>query len=225
MLNSSRYPKPWLAHRLKPFRDTVDDLWKARKKEILSLVPRGPGHPTNRLTRAKRDALRKQAQEQLIDYLKPVAVREFKRLVSASTNRRHRPPLNRKGRISHEGRKRMERFFDRFYRKLNSSNQIYVFWHKRKCVYVGQTKNNVLGGSGKWRRDVWRDSTHLQMFSTWNSRDLDKLECLGVDRWGPTHNRVKPPSTWHRSKCPVHKILYGVDRELKDTFALLKFKP
>jgi hypothetical protein len=198
---------------------TVDKLWSHRRREILDIVRVHPGPTTGRVERRVRDRLIQGAIRQAEASLEGYAIREFDRLITGQTNRRRRPWIRRKGRMPWG---KLEVFVNRFYHQLSSKNQVYVFWKRRHCLYVGQTKRDVLGGGGKWKASLWRDCTSLQMFSTNNERDLSKFECLAIHVLRPERNRYRPPQSYYRSRCPVHRRTLRLSQQLKRTFAFRK---
>ncbi len=159
-----------------------------------------------------------EAVEEAQAALRGFAKREFENLVEERRNSRRRPWLRRKGRL---GWTKIENFLQKISHGLRSTHHVYVFWNGDTCTYVGQTVGGGFGGGGKWRPEVWRNSTHFQIFTTAQKRNLNKLECLAIDRLGywPEYNNYKIPMEYYMSKCPVHGILEQLKLELRTIFA------
>ncbi|QQG48743.1 MAG: hypothetical protein HY247_08420 [archaeon] len=202
------------------FRRSLDELFEFKKTELTRFLETPPGRPPNDLDRETRDALIEDALGRAEDALYPMAKSEFKSLTSGRTYARKRPRLNRNGPLSSDSWDRIGVFLDGFYDSLETSRQIYLFWRGNDCLYVGQTKNDVWGGGGKWRTDLWRECTHVQILSTDSKRDLGKLECLAVHVYRPKYNKYKPPIRYYGTRCPVHEVLSPIRSELETMFSL-----
>jgi hypothetical protein len=197
------------------YGDTLDRLWRIRRKTLLSLLTH-KGRPPYKLNARRRREIIDEAWWWAYDAMRPLARKEFMALVLKSTTRRKVPRMGARGVLNWP---RVRRFLGRLPR-LESDNQVYVFWDHRKCVYVGQSSRAHKGGGGKWRPAYWRESNRYRVFSTREYRNLAKFECLAMDYFRPTENDVKAPNRKYHAKCPVHKRLNAIERELKRSFKL-----
>lgn len=202
------------------FQDALDNLYNYKKIELTRFIETAPGRPPKPLDRETRDMLIEEAMANAEASLIPMAKGEFESLKSGRPYSRRCPAINANGPISKESWDEIKQILDGFYDSLDTSRQIYIFWDDDACLYVGQTKNDVRGGGGKWQSYLWREASSLQILSTWNRRDLGKFECLAVHIYKPKYNQYKPPIRYYGSKCPVHEIIDPLRVELREMFAL-----
>jgi len=99
-------------------------------------------------------------------------------------------------------------------------NCVYVFWSRRRCVYVGRT-----GAGGRrpqahfekyWFSSVTRIDTHI----IHGKRQLPMAECLAIHLYRPIRNKVKSAQRKWRSNCPVCTKEVLIRKELIALFPL-----
>lgn len=207
-----------MRHAASWFRGKIAELWHIRQRELvwsLNLPGRRGRRPLG-LSWAKREALLAEAMGYARDALQPLARHQFMKLTCDKLRSRRTPDVPKGGRFNWST---VEDFIDGL-PELESPYHVYVFWKGDTCTYVGQSKRGHWGGGGKWERSVWRNSDYIQVFATARRRDLDKFECLAMDRFRPLHNLRRAPDRRHHTKCPVHEILWYLEGELRTVYAM-----
>jgi hypothetical protein len=198
------------------FRKTLEEMWEIRERELVSALHRR-GRPPNPMNRDVRDELLERALDYAFDALRPVARREFNRLVCDKINSRPIPRVGTRGPLDWDT---VEEFIGSL-PNMKSDYHVYVFWNDDDCVYVGQSGKGHWGGGNKWDDSGnWRYSTYLQVFATWQERNLNKFECLAIDRFRPWNNRNRPPDEPYHAKCPVHETLWYLEDEIRGSYLL-----
>jgi hypothetical protein len=103
---------------------------------------------------------------------------------------------------------------------ISGQNCIYIFWARRKCLYVGRT------GAGGRRPEVhfekfWFPAvTRIDSYIVSGKRKLPMAECLAIDHFRPTKNKVRSAQKKWASRCPVCTKEVRVRRQLKQLFPL-----
>lgn len=119
------------------------------------------------------------------------------------------------------GRAAKKKTFGTWYAEaVAGRNCVYVFWSKRRCVYVGRT-----GAGGRrpqahfekyWFSSVTRIDTHIVS----GKRRLPMAECLAIHLYRPTKNKVKSAQQKWRSNCPVCSKEVLIRKKLTAMFPL-----
>jgi hypothetical protein len=63
-----------------------------------------------------------------------------------------------------------------------SAGKVYVFWHKKKCLYVGRTIGRGSRPSKHFKRNWFKETTRIVVYMAPNKRDVPRLECLAMHR-------------------------------------------
>jgi hypothetical protein len=111
--------------------------------------------------------------------------------------------------------------FKRWYEKdVGNKNCVYVFWAKRRCVYVGRT----LRGHGRpagWFDRVWfQPVTRIDIYSVRTPTQVPKAECLATHMFDPAENKNWPSIGKYTKKCPICEATREIDHELNSIFRL-----
>ncbi len=111
--------------------------------------------------------------------------------------------------------------FKRWYKKhIGSKNCVYVFWARRRCVYVGRT----LHGHGRpagWFDRVWfQPVTRIDIYSISNPSRVPKAECLAMHLFDPAENDYWPSIGKYTKKCTICSATKEIEQELKSIFRL-----
>lgn len=96
---------------------------------------------------------------------------------------------------------------------------VYVFWHKKKCLYVGK--------GASWRRiRSYRKSAYIleatciEVFQIAGGRQLAKAECLATHLFNPRDNKAKPAEVRWGNTCPICEKHDHIRDELKSIFKM-----
>lgn len=194
----------------KQFSRKLDELWRRRTAEVRALVvPRGQGQPlrfTKDIRRKYTDALLEVATRIL---LKKEGKKEFDRIVA----RRRLRKVGGRGLV------------ERFHRLIEWAGKkcdgpiVYVFWHRRKCLYVGKGKT--------WKRlKAYRKSayllqaTDLEVFCLNSRSQLPKAECLATHLFEPRDRAIKPARKRWGKSCPICKKHDEIRKSLTALFRM-----
>jgi hypothetical protein len=114
-------------------------------------------------------------------------------------------------------RKRFKRWYEKH---IGNKSCVYVFWSRRKCVYVGRT----LRGKGRpagWFDRVWfQPVSRIDIYSVPRRSEVPKAECLAMHLFAPSENKYLPSVGSYTKKCPICHSTKGIDHELKKIFRI-----
>jgi len=113
------------------------------------------------------------------------------------------------------------RKFKRWYEKhIGNRNCVYVFWSKKKCVYVGRTSRGK-GRPAGWFDRVWfQPVTRIDIHSVPRPSEVPKGECLAVHLFDPSENKNWPSFGKYTKECPICQATKEIDHELESIFRL-----
>jgi hypothetical protein len=100
----------------------------------------------------------------------------------------------------------------------HKSGKVYVFWNKRKCLYVGRTAGRGSRPSQHFKKNWFKNTTRIVVYMAPHKRDIPRLECLAVHRFLPAQNKVKAAQERWTSKCPLCKLHRMIKTELRTIF-------
>ena len=114
-----------------------------------------------------------------------------------------------------------QRAFQNWYdTHIESPSCIYVFWARRRCIYVGKTTRGRGRPSSHFEQAWFRPVTRVDVYETRGKRALPALECLAMHRFQPLRNKVKAQERKWTQKCPLCKLDKNIQAELRDIFRL-----
>ncbi|MCZ6834209.1 MAG: hypothetical protein O7G85_00400 [Planctomycetota bacterium] len=99
-------------------------------------------------------------------------------------------------------------------------NCVYVFWAKRKCLYVGRTGSGGRRPQAHFEKYWFRSVTRIDMYVVSGKRKLPMAECLAIDLFNPAKNKVRSAQQKWRRRCPVCTKEVQIRRKLKQLFPL-----
>lgn len=202
-------------HASSEFRTELDRLFRRRTYWLRSAVegPRPGPPPSLRRSQVKRVAVRLQnlASEALAAKL---ARDEFE---DGVLQRRSWHPKRGKGRGADAKRRSFNEWFDG---QLGPGTYVYVFWKRRRCVYVGKTARSGRRISSHFEKFWFGGVTRVDVYSARGRRALSALECLAIHRFQPARNKFRAERRkWTKrcSLCTTHRL---IDKELRSIFRL-----
>jgi hypothetical protein len=197
------------------FRRELDELFDRRTAWLRASVtgPR-PGRPLSLNRRHVRDSigrLQEIASDALADRL---ARKEFQ----ASVRGRHSwHPKRGKGHGRYQKRQAFKTWFaDRF----GSGTYIYVFWARRKCVYVGKTTKSGSRIAGHFEKHWFSNVTRIDVYRANGRGALPALECLAIHRFQPSRNRFRAERKKWTRRCALCRVHRDIKDELGKIFRL-----
>lgn len=98
------------------------------------------------------------------------------------------------------------------------SGKVYVFWQKRKCLYVGRTRGRGSRPSQHFRKSWFKRTTRIAVYMAPHKRDIPRLECLAVHRFLPAKNKVRAAKERWTPKCPLCRLHRRVKTEIREIF-------
>lgn len=109
--------------------------------------------------------------------------------------------------------------FDRWYEKdVKSRNCVYVFWSKRRCLYVGRTQRGKGRARAHFEKYWFSRTTRIDIYTVVNSSGVSRLECLAIDLFNPRINKNKASKKKYDKKCPICSATKDIHQELKSVF-------
>ena len=115
---------------------------------------------------------------------------------------------------------RQRRFEDWYDMHIESQSCVYVFWARRRCIYVGKTTRGGGRPSSHFDRTWFTPVTRVDVYETRGKRALPALECLAIHRFQPLRNKIKAQGRKWTRKCPLCKLHKDIQAELNDIFRL-----
>lgn len=200
-----------MAHITK-FEKKLDQLFFDRTFSLrseLGLIKKGP-RPT--ITRKKIDKTIGDLQDLTSTILaNGLARREFAENAGKKKGRQ----------ISGRGWKNQKDNFEEWFKKTfpKSKDLVYVFWRRKKCVYVGRTGSGGSRPSSHFNKK-WCQVTRIDIYPTKSKSQTPKLECLAVHRFGPKVNDYRPSKRKWTKKCPLCEVHKHIEADLKKIFRI-----
>jgi len=105
-------------------------------------------------------------------------------------------------------------------KRMGNTNCVYVFWAKRRCVYVGRTRRGHDRPAGWFDRYWFQPVSRIDIYSVNQPSVVPKTECLAMHLFDPTENENWPAIGKYTKKCPICDATKDIDRELKSIFRL-----
>lgn len=104
--------------------------------------------------------------------------------------------------------------------KVTTKNSVYVFWDKKKCLYVGRTLNGKGRPTSHFEKYWFRRTTRVDVFGFDRKRDVPKYECVLTHRWQPAYSRITPSRKRYYTHCPVCEGREEISDSVKSMFRL-----
>lgn len=99
-------------------------------------------------------------------------------------------------------------------------NCIYMFWAKRKCLYVGRTGARGRRPEAHFEKFWFHAVSRIDCYIVSGKRNLPMAECLAIDLFRPAKNKIRSAQKKWASRCPVCSKELKVRRQLKQLFPL-----
>lgn len=116
-----------------------------------------------------------------------------------------------------------QKTFRKWYdKKIGNNNCVYVFWAKRKAIYVGRTENGKGRPAGWFDRAWFQPATRIDIYSVKRKSVVPMAECLATHLFKPTENKNSSSTKKYAKKCPIHKASKEIREEVKSIFRLRK---
>lgn len=109
------------------------------------------------------------------------------------------------------------KWFDKYF---GPGPTIYVFWSKRKCLYVGKTSGNGRRVSSHFEKHWFSAATRVDVYAVKSSKSLTSVECMGIHYFQPTRNRFRAERRKWTRKCPLCEVHKDIDSEIRGLFRL-----
>lgn len=125
-------------------------------------------------------------------------------------------------RIKGHGIDEKRRLFEGWYEnKLQQKqNCIYIFWDKKKCVYVGRTGQGGSRPSAHFEKYWFLQTKRIVIYTITHRSQISKLECIAIHHFCPSRNKYKPATIKWNKQCPLCKIHRNIKEELHKIFRL-----
>lgn len=202
---------PIMSHQGK-FNRRLDGLYKKRTGWLRRVLKAKPG-PVPRLNKKVRERGIKDLREIASNALaRQMAKKEFDKSVV------ERKLWKNKG----WGTDKKLRKFRKWARSTidRKSGKVYVFWNKRKCLYVGRTKGRGSRPSQHFRKGWFKDTTRIVVYMAQQKRDIPRLECLAYHRFLPTKNKIKVARKKYTPRCPMCKLHRNITTQVRTILRL-----
>lgn len=119
------------------------------------------------------------------------------------------------------GRDAKKRTFKRWFRtKFGKGTYVYVFWNRRRCIYVGKTTKSGGRIAGHFDKHWFGGVSRIDVYQTNGRRSLPALECLAIHRFQPSRNKFRAERKKWTSKCELCRVHRQIKDELTDIFRL-----
>lgn len=119
------------------------------------------------------------------------------------------------------GRYEKAHIFKRWYDKyISTSNCVYAFWQKNRCLYVGRTLNGKGRPTRHFEKHWFGRATRVDVFGFDRKRDVPRFECMFTHYYWPSYSRMKPASKKYYSRCPVCDANKLIKVEVRRLFRL-----
>jgi hypothetical protein len=203
------------SHAVVEFRRELDRLFKRRTHWLRSSVEgRRTGAPP-KLGRQHVSRAIKSLQDLASSALaSELARRDFDDGVLI---RRSWHPKKGKGRGVDRKRARFNEWFDEH---LGRGTYVYVFWNRRRCVYVGKSVKSGRRISSHFDKHWFGAVTRVDVYKARGRRVVPSLECLAIHRFQPARNKFRAERRKWTRRCGLCKVHKEIDDELRSIFRL-----
>lgn len=103
---------------------------------------------------------------------------------------------------------------------IYGKNCVYVFWSKRKCLYVGRTGSGGRRPEAHFEKFWFHAVSRIDCYVVNGKRQLPMAECLAIDLFHPAKNKIRSARKKWASRCPVCAKEMIVRKQLKQLFPL-----
>jgi hypothetical protein len=199
-----------ISHQVK-FNRRLNRLYEKRTGWLRTVLTKANPGPVPTLNKKQRERAIKRLQGIASDALaRRMAKKQFERSVA-----RQKIWLT-KGRGTEQ---KLLRFRAWAKNKIDQeSGKVYVFWHKKKCLYVGRTIGRGSRPSNHFRKRWFKGTTRIVVYMAPHKRDIPRLECLAVHRFLPSRNKVKAAKERWTPKCPLCALHRKIKTEMRAIF-------
>lgn len=111
-------------------------------------------------------------------------------------------------------------FNEWFDEHLRPGTYVYVFWNRRRCIYVGKTARSGRRISSHFDKHWFGGVTRVDVYRVKGRRVLPSLECLAIHRFQPTRNKFRAERRKWTRRCQLCTIHRRIDEELRSIFRL-----
>jgi hypothetical protein len=201
--------------RAKDFVRELDSLLHRRTDWLRSILskPR-PGGP-KAFSKKHVDRAVKRMQVIASDALAPRVARDLFDYEVEFQRRWH--PKKGKG----WGRAEKQRVFKGWFkREVEHGPTIYVFWAKRRCLYVGKTDGSGGRVASHFVKHWFGAATRIDLYAVYQRRSLSALECTAIHHFRPVYNRAKAESKKWTKKCPLCAIHRDIESDVRGLLRL-----
>lgn len=189
----------------KQFNRRLDRLYKKRTGWLRTVLTKANPGPVPTLTKDQRESAIKHLQGIASEALaRKMARKEFQRSVRKK----------KKWWLKGADKKREFRTWAR--REIDKeSGKVYVFWHDKKCCYVGRTRRRGSRPSQHFKSKWFKGTTRIDVYMAKRKGDISRLECLAVHRFLPSQNKIRASKEKWTSKCPLCALHKKIKNELR----------
>ena len=197
------------------FRRELDSLFQKRTFWLKKAVDRDLKTKTPVFNRKERKKAIKRLQDLATECLaKDLAVKEFKNTIG---KKKQWHAKKGKG----WSRKKKKLHFNRWFSKhILFQNCIYIFWSRKRAIYVGRTIKGKGRPQSHFEKYWFGSVTRIDVFSTSRASEVPKLECLAIHTFNPKHNSIRGSIPKWAKKCPVCEVHKKISAELRRIFSL-----
>jgi hypothetical protein len=202
-------------NRYKAFEKELDSLFHLYTEKLRRDAGKKSRGPEPKMDRRHL----KRRIEQLVQITRDAELRARGRAAfdEAVDGKRQWHPKRGKGR----GVDAKKRIFRKWYDdNIRGRNCVYIFWARRKCLYVGRTGAGGRRPQAHFEKFWFRGVTRIDCYIVNGKRKLPMTECLATDLFRPTKNKVRSAQKKWASQCPVCTKEVRIRRQLKQLFPL-----
>jgi hypothetical protein len=199
-----------LSHQAE-FNRRLDRLYEKRTGWLRTVLTKANPGPVPRLNKNQRERAIKHLQGIASDALaRRMAKKEFERSVAE----------RKTWKTTGWGTAKKLKLFRAWARNRidRKAGKVYVFWHNRKCLYVGRTRGRGSRPSQHFKKEWFRDTTRIVVYMAPHKRDIPRLECLAFHRFLPAKNKVKIAKEKWTPKCPLCRLHRRIKTEMRTLF-------
>jgi hypothetical protein len=102
--------------------------------------------------------------------------------------------------------------------KIGNSNCVYVFWSRRRCVYIGKTIRGRGRPASHFNKIWFPVITRIDIYPVPHRSEVPMAECLAIDLFKPRENQNRAAKVKYSKKCPVCAAVKDIKRELRSLF-------
>jgi len=99
-----------------------------------------------------------------------------------------------------------------------ANGKVYVFYHKRRCKYVGRTKGRGSRPSRHFKKEWFKGTTRIMVYMAPRKSEIPRLECLAVHRFRPTENKARAARQKWSPECPLCTLDRKIKSEIRSIF-------